>query len=172
MLQYRQRTSLSISANVGAIKIMREARRRRRSVSLPLLSRGRLPKSWRLRIPVQVSRENVLLLVVAVATIWMSWALVQEIALRGQMSAQAAQLRQQNAQLAAQNHSSRQDAQNVRSGGWNEQEARMDGYTRPGERVYIIAAPPAPRPVPAPPRHRATNPFQGFWDWLTGSAPA
>jgi len=149
---------------------MRKARRRRRPLSLPLLSRG-LPKSWRVRIPVQVSRENILLLVVAVATVWMSWALVQEISLRSQMSAQASQLRQQNAQLAAQNQSARQDAQNVQSGGWNEQEARMNGYTRPGERVYIVAAPPSPQAVPAPPRHHPTNPFQSFWDWLTGTAP-
>lgn len=150
---------------------MREARRRRRSILLPLLSRSRLPKSWRLRIPVQLSRENVLLLVVAVATVWMSWALIQEISLRGEMSAQAALLRQQNAQLAAQNHSTRQDAQNVRSGGWNEQEARMEGYTRGGEKVYIIAAPPSPQAVPPPRRVQATNPLQRFWDWLTGSTP-
>ncbi|MBO0708893.1 MAG: septum formation initiator family protein [Candidatus Dormibacteraeota bacterium] len=151
---------------------MREARRRRRPISLPLLSRNWLPKSWRLRIPVQVSRENILLLVVAVATVWMSWALAQEIGLRAQMNAQAAQMRQQNAQLAAQNHSARQDAQNVQSGGWNEQEARMQGYTRPGEKVYIVAAPPSPQSVPAPPRKQAANPFQRFWDWLTGSPSA
>lgn len=151
---------------------MREPRRRRRFTPLALLSRSPLPKSWRLRIPVQVSRENVILLIVAVATVWMSWALAQEIGLRGQMSEQAAQLRQQNAQLAAQNHSSWQDVQNVRSGGWNEQEARMEGYTRPGERVYIIAAPPSPQSVPAPPRKQAANPLHRFWDWLTGSAPA
>lgn len=150
---------------------MRKARRRRRSLSLPMLSRGWLPKSWRVRIPVQVSRENILLLVVAVATVWMSWALAQEISLRGQMSAQAAQLRQQNAQLAGQNQSARQDAQNVQSGGWNEQEARINGYTRGGEKTYIIAAPPSPQAVPAPPRKQATNPLQRFWDWLTGSTP-
>jgi cell division protein FtsB len=147
---------------------MRKARRGRRLIPAALLSKDWLPKRWRVRIPVQVSRENIILLVVAVATVWMSWALVQEIGLRGQMSAQAAQLRQQNAQLAAQNHSSQQDAQNVQSGGWNEQEARMDGYTRQGEKVYIVAAPPSPHAVAAPSRKQATNPFRRFWDWLTG----
>ncbi len=148
---------------------MREPRRRRRFTPLALPSRNFLPKSWRLRIPVQVSRENVVLLMVAVATVWMTWALAQEIGLRGQMSAEAAQLRQQNAQLVAQNHSARQDIQNVRSGGWNEQEARMDGYTRPGERVYIVAAPPSPKAVPPPVQKALPNPVQRFWDWLTGS---
>jgi cell division protein FtsB len=148
---------------------MREARRRRRFTPLALPSRNWLPKSWRLRIPVQVSRENVVLLLVAVATVWMSWALVQEIGLHGQMDAAAAQLREQNAQLAAQNHSAWQDVQNVSSGGWNEQEARMDGYTRPGERVYIVAAPPSPKAVPAPPPKPVPNPVQRFWDWLTGN---
>jgi cell division protein FtsB len=148
---------------------MREPRRRRRFKPLALPSRNWLPKSWRLRIPVQVSRENIVLLVVAVATVWMSWALVQEIGLHGQLSAQAAQLREQNAQLAAQNHSAQQDVQNVRSGGWNEQEARMDGYSRPGERVYIVASPPSPQAVPPPPRKVVPNPLQRFWDWLTGS---
>ena len=149
---------------------MREARRRRRFRPLALPSKSWLPKSWRLRIPVQVSRENVVLLLVAVATVWMTWALAQEIGLRGQIHAEAAQVSQQNAQLAAQNYSARQDAQNVRSGGWNEQEARMDGYTRPGERVFIVAAPPSPQAVPAPPRPPAKNPVQRFWGWLTGSA--
>lgn len=149
---------------------MREPRRRRPFRPLALPSRSRLPKRWRLRIPVQVSRENVVLLVVAVATVWMSWALVQAIGLHGQMSAQAAELRQQNAQLAAQNHSAEQDVQNVRSGGWNEQEARMDGYTRPGERVFIVAAPPSPQAVSPPPRKEVPNPLQRFWDWLTGGS--
>lgn len=148
---------------------MRKQRGGRRFEPLSVLSGNWLPKRWRVRIPVQVSRENILLLVVAVATIWMSWALIQQVNIRDQISAEAAQLRRQNAQLAAQNHNSQQDIQNVRSGGFNEQEARMDGYTRPGERVYVVAAPPAPKAVPAPPRPRPVNPFQRFWDWLTGA---
>ncbi|MGH7922289.1 MAG: hypothetical protein ACREQM_20475 [Candidatus Dormibacteraceae bacterium] len=146
---------------------MRERRRTLRFLPLPAF-----PKSWRLHIPVQVSRENVILLVVAMATVWMSWALAQEVGLHAQMSSEAAALRQQNGALAAQNHSSSQDVQNVRSGGWNEQESRIDGYTRPGEKVYIVAAPPPPQAVAAPPpRRQATNPFERFWDWLTGSPP-
>lgn len=151
---------------------MREQRRTLRFLPLALPSRDWLPKSWRVRIPVQLSRENLILLAVAVATVWMSWALVQQIALHAQLSAQAAQVRQQNAALAAQNHSSAQDVHNIRSGGWNEQEARMAGYTRGGEKVYIVAAPPPPHAVTVPPRKQSDNPLVRFWDWLTGSSPS
>ncbi|MFZ0216065.1 MAG: septum formation initiator family protein [Candidatus Dormiibacterota bacterium] len=131
-----------------------------------------LPTGWRVRIPVQLSRENIVLLVVAVALVWMSWSLVQELGLNHQLSAQKAQLAQQNAQIAAQNRYARQDVRNVSSGGWDEEQARTDGYARPGERVLIVSTPAAPQAVAPPPRKQAQNPFQGFWDWLTGSSPS
>jgi cell division protein FtsB len=145
---------------------MRASRRTRRRLHLP-----GLPQGWRIRTPVQLSRKNVVLLVAAAALCWMSWSLVQEIGLNHDLSSQTAALRQQNAAIAAQNRYARQDVRNVSSGAWDEQQARIDGYARPGERVLVVGTPPPPQAVAPAPRQGPHNPFQAFWDWVTGSSP-
>ena len=93
---------------------------------------SRVPASLRL------TREKALLLALVAAAIWMAWSLVQELALNHQLSQQAADLRRDNASMQASNEDSRRDAKAVESGSWDEEQARQDGYARPGEKVYIV----------------------------------
>jgi cell division protein FtsB len=96
---------------------------------------------WRAsRVPtsLRLTREKALLLALVAAAIWMSWSLVQELALNHQLNEQAAHLRQQNASLQAGNQNDRSDARAVESGSWDQEQARLDGYARPGEKVYIV----------------------------------
>ena len=64
-----------------------------------------------------------------------------------QLSQTVADLRRQNARLAAENNGYHKDVQSVTSGAADEEQARLNGYARPGERIYLITAPPSPTPA-------------------------
>ena len=90
----------------------------------------------------RLTREKALLLALVAAAVWMAWSLVQEVALNHQLGQQADDLRQQNAAMQTSNQDDRRDAKAVESGSWDEEQARLDGYARPGEKVYIVNASP------------------------------
>jgi cell division protein FtsB len=99
-----------------------------------------------------VTRIIVIAVVVVIAT-WTAWAFAQEAYIGHRLSQQVADLHRQNARLAADNKGYRKDVQSLTSGAANEEEARLRGYARAGERVYLLTAPPSPTPVstsPAP----------------------
>jgi hypothetical protein len=95
-------------------------------------------------------RHAVLGLVACVGIVWAGVAFAQEAFIGHKLSQQAAALRQQNIQLAAQNQGYRKDVSAITSGAANEEEARQSGYTRPNERVYLVAPIPTPSPSPRP----------------------
>jgi len=88
-----------------------------------------------------VSNRVLTRVVVVGAALWMVWAFGQEAWAAHRLEAQASDLRQRNAALAAQNQSYSRDIATVQSGGASEEVARENGYARPGEHVYVVASP-------------------------------
>ena len=95
-------------------------------------------------------RHAVLAAAACVAVVWVGVAFAQEAYIGHKLSQQVSALRAQNAQLAAQNQGYRKDVQALTSGAANEEEARLNGYTRPNERLYLVAPIPTPSPSPRP----------------------
>lgn len=94
-------------------------------------------------------RQAVITAVVLVALIWAGIAFAQEAFIGHKLSQQVADLRHQNVVLAAQNHGYKKDVQAITSGTADEEEARLNGYSKPQERLYLVTAPPSPSPAPA-----------------------
>lgn len=95
-------------------------------------------------------RHAVVFAAVGVAVIWAGVAFAQEAYIGHKLSQQVADLRNQNAVLAAQNQGYRKDVQAITSGAAAEEEARLNGYARPQERLYLVTAAPTPSPAPSP----------------------
>lgn len=119
----------------------------------------------------------VLLAGLAVVAVWIVWAFAQEMYLSHQLSRQAADLRRKNAAMQVENDGYRRDILAVSSGAAAEEEARLNGYARSDEKLYLISAPkPSPTaPAPttrshAPQAGAQTNPLQQAWFWLTHPA--
>ena len=93
-------------------------------------------------------RHAVVAAVVLVALIWAAVAFAQEAYIGHKLSQQVADIRNQNVVLAAQNQGYKKDVQAITSGTANEEEARLNGYARPQERLYLVSAPPSPSPTP------------------------
>jgi cell division protein FtsB len=99
-------------------------------------------------------RRALLVGAVLVVAAWAIYAFAQEAYIGHKLSQQAAALHQQNMALAAQNQGYRKDVQAITSGTASEEEARLNGYARANERVYLVTV--APSPSPAPPTPAAT----------------
>jgi cell division protein FtsB len=95
-------------------------------------------------------RHALLLAAIVAAAIWAGLAYAQEAYIGHKLSQQAADMRRQNAVLAAQNQGYHKDVQALTSGAANEEEARLNGYAKPQERLYLVTAPPSPSPTPSP----------------------
>src|SRR6266849_8904494 len=100
-------------------------------------------------------RHAVVTAVVLVALIWAGVAFAQEAYIGHKLSQQVADLHRQNARLAAENSGYRKDVQSITSGAANEEEARLSGYARASERLYLLTVapsptPPTPSPTPSP----------------------
>ena len=93
-------------------------------------------------------RHAVVIAVVMVALIWAGVAFAQEAYIGHKLSQQVADLRNQNLVLAAQNEGYKKDVQAITSGTANEEEARLNGYAKPQERLYLVTAAPSPSPTP------------------------
>jgi cell division protein FtsB len=94
-------------------------------------------------------RHLVVLAVVVAVGLWVGWAFLQEAYLSHKLSQQAADLRHQNAVLAAQNVGYKKDVQALTSGSANEEEARLNGYAKANEKTYLVTTPPSPSPTPS-----------------------
>ncbi len=83
-----------------------------------------------------------------------------------------AELQAQNASLQATNRAYREDIAAVSSGAAVEEDARLNGYARPGERLYLVGQPETP-PRPAASggsgEVEPTSPAQVLWSIV--SAP-
>jgi cell division protein FtsB len=94
-------------------------------------------------------RRAVVIAVVAVGCIWAGIAFAQEGFVGHKLNQQVTDLRRQNAVLAAQNQGYKKDVQAITSGSADEEEARLNGYARPNERLYLVTTVPTPSPAPA-----------------------
>src|SRR3979409_2195677 len=95
-------------------------------------------------------RQLVLTSVIVAAPLCAGVAFVQEAYIGHRLSQQVADLRHQNTVLAAQNQGYKKDVQAITSGTASEEEARLNGYARPQERLYLVTAAPTPSPTPPP----------------------
>jgi outer membrane murein-binding lipoprotein Lpp len=95
-------------------------------------------------------RHLVILAAILAGAIWAGVAFAQEAYIGHKVSQQAADLRRQNAVLAAQNQGYHRDVLAITSGAADEEEARLNGYAKPQERLYLVTAAPSPSPTPAP----------------------
>jgi cell division protein FtsB len=103
-------------------------------------------------------RHAVVAAVVLVALIWAGIAFAQEAFIGHKLSQQVADLRHQNVVLAAQNQGYKKDVQAITSGTADEEEARLNGYSKPQERLYLVTAAPSPSPTPAAPASPSASP--------------
>jgi cell division protein FtsB len=94
-------------------------------------------------------RQVVISAVCLVAAIWVGYAFAQEAYVSHKLIQQASDLRHQNAMLAAQNQGYHKDVQAITSGAANEEEARLNGYSKPNERTFLVTTPPSPSPTPS-----------------------
>jgi cell division protein FtsB len=127
-----------------------------------------------------VSSRALTRLVVVSAALWMVWAFGQEAWAAHRLNAQAADLRQANAALAAQNQAYARDIATVQSGAASAEVARQNGYAKPGEHVYVVASPTPGAPsvgaaastAPAHPAVQVVNASPGAFDgvvrWWNG----
>ncbi|HEV2036413.1 MAG TPA: hypothetical protein VGU71_19855 [Candidatus Dormibacteraeota bacterium] len=93
-------------------------------------------------------RRALLIAAILVLGVWTAYAFAQEAYIGHKLSQQAADLHRQNALLAAQNQGYRKDVQAITSGTANEEEARLNGYARAQERLYLVTVAPSPSPTP------------------------
>jgi cell division protein FtsB len=126
-----------------------------------LATRGTLNASGR------PSHETIVLAAMALVALWLLWSLAQAVALERSLNHQAARLQAQNAALRAANEAYRRDIAAVSSGAAVEEDARMNGYARPGERLYVLGEPPAASPssvaASAPADLQPDSPAQVLW---------
>jgi len=102
-------------------------------------------------------RQAVIIAVVAAGTIWAGIAFAQEGYIGHKLTQQVSDIRKQNSVLAAQNQGYRKDVQAITSGSADEEEARLNGYARPSERLYLVTAVPTPSPMPSVPASPRTK---------------
>jgi cell division protein FtsB len=96
-------------------------------------------------------RQLVILVVAAGLLVWGGIAFAQEAYVGHRLSQQVADLKKQNAQIAAQNSGYRKDVKALQSGTADEEEARLNGYAKPSEKLYLVTtASPSPSPPPSP----------------------
>ncbi len=94
-------------------------------------------------------RKMVLLLAAGVVLVWAGIAFAQEAYLSHRLSQQVSDLRRQNGQITAQNAGYQKDVQALTSGTADEEEARLNGYAKPNEKLYLVTTPPSPSPTPS-----------------------
>ncbi|MFI5282022.1 MAG: septum formation initiator family protein [Candidatus Dormibacterales bacterium] len=96
------------------------------------------------------ARRAAYAVVICFALVWGGGAFAQEAYLSHKLNQQVAQLRTQNQVLAEQNQAYGKDVQGISSGSAGEEEARLNGYSRPNEHVYLVTVTPSPSPSPSP----------------------
>jgi len=94
-------------------------------------------------------RSMVLMVVAAIVLVWAGIAFVQEAYLSHKLSQQVSDLRRQNAQIAAQNAGYQKDVHALTAGTADEEEARLNGYAKPNEKLYLVTTPPTQSPSPS-----------------------
>ena len=91
-------------------------------------------------------RQTVILIAAGLIVLWAIVAFAQEAYISHRLSQQVTDLRKQNTDIAAQNNGYRRDVAAITNGTADEEEARLNGFARPNEKVFIVTT---PRPTPA-----------------------
>lgn len=86
-------------------------------------------------------RHTVVMIAAGIALIWGIVAFAQEAYIGHRLADQVTQLRQQNAAIAAQNAGYRKDVEALTNGTADEEEARLNGFAKPNEKVFIVTTP-------------------------------
>ncbi|HET7418906.1 MAG TPA: septum formation initiator family protein [Candidatus Dormibacteraeota bacterium] len=94
-------------------------------------------------------RQLFVLVIAGIAVVWGGIAFAQEAYVSHKLGQQVADLRRQNAEIAAQNAGYKKDVQGLTNGTANEEEARLNGYARPNEKTYLVTTQPSPSPSPS-----------------------
>ena len=79
---------------------------------------------------------------------WTAYVFAQEAYVGHSLADKAGQLRRQNAVIASQNEGYQKDIQALTSGAGDEETARMNGYAKPDEHLFLVTTSPAPTPTP------------------------
>ncbi|HEY6118186.1 MAG TPA: hypothetical protein VI172_19750 [Candidatus Dormibacteraeota bacterium] len=95
-------------------------------------------------------RQTVILIAAGLVLLWAIVAFAQEAYISHRLGQQVSDLRKQNADIAAQNDGYRKDVAALTNGTGDEEEARLNGFARPNERVFIVTT---PSPTPAQKTH-------------------
>src|SRR5437868_9984529 len=86
-------------------------------------------------------RGVVLIMVAGAVLLWAGIAFAQEAYISHRLGQQVSDLRRQNAQIAAQNTGYKKDVAALTSGTADEEEARLSGFARPNEKLYLVTKP-------------------------------
>ena len=117
---------------------------------------------------IRLSHRTLVLAAMGIVGLWLTGSFLQEVSLNQSLNHQAAELRSRNAALAAANQGYSRDIQAISSGAGAEQTARLGGYARSDEQLYIVTTP-SPSPSPRLVAQRAPDgPLQAVWHFLTG----
>jgi cell division protein FtsB len=116
--------------------------------------------------PAPLSKQFALLALLLAVAVWVAIAFAQEVLLNHQLNAQAADLRRQNAVVAAQNDGYRRDLLASSAGATAGEDARAHGYARSDERVYVVGGPAPGAPTAASARAKVSVEGRGFWESL------
>ncbi|MGH7778136.1 MAG: FtsB family cell division protein [Candidatus Dormibacterales bacterium] len=92
---------------------------------------------------------------------WSLYSFGQEALVGYRLNHQASQLRAQNALLQEHNAGYRRDIAALGSSAGAEEQARLNGYARRGEQVYLVGQPPAVSAPPTPKKGKAAHPKPG-----------
>ncbi len=103
-----------------------------------------------LRVSVFGLRQTIVLIAAGLALMWAAVAFAQEAYISHKLQEQVSELRRQNAEIAVQNAGYRKDVEALTNGTGDEEEARLNGFARPNERIFLVTTP-SPSP---PPRSR------------------
>jgi cell division protein FtsB len=115
------------------------------------------------------TRELAVLVALAGLGVWIAYAFAQEALLSQGLSRQAGQMEARNAALAARNASYEKDIAVMSSGAGAEEAARLNGYARSDEKVYLVSRPqPSAQPTrkPVVKVESSPNPLDSFRRWL------
>jgi hypothetical protein len=116
--------------------------------------------------PAPFSKQLVLLALLLAVAVWVAYAFAQEAFLNHQLNAQAADLRRQNAVVAAQNEGYRRDLLASAAGAAAGEDARAHGYARSDERVYVVGGPAPSAANPPAARAKVSIEGRGVWESL------
>ncbi|TMG58271.1 MAG: hypothetical protein E6H83_12170 [Chloroflexi bacterium] len=100
-----------------------------------------------LRVSAFTLRSTLILIAAGIVLMWAAVAFAQEAYISQRLGQQVSELRTQNAQIAAQNAGYRKDVEALSNGTADEEEARMSGFAKPNERMFLVTTP-SPSPTP------------------------